>query len=102
MILFGSGPTLKGVSAPDPGCPERERFFPDPNPDPAKSFGSDRIRIDNTGFGGTKEEKKEDIGRKIQCCGSAVVSMRIRIQGAKPMQIQMLVLHEKYTLSRYR
>jgi hypothetical protein len=29
--------------------------------------------------------------RKKQCCGSALVSMRIRIQGAKPMRIRILV-----------
>ncbi len=28
--------------------PGQKRFFPDPTPDPAKSFGSDRIRICNT------------------------------------------------------
>ncbi len=35
-----------------PGCPDPELFFPDPTPDPAKSFGSDWIllRIRNTVF----------------------------------------------------
>jgi hypothetical protein len=30
------------------GCPDPEYFSHDPDPDPAKSFGSDRIRIYNT------------------------------------------------------
>jgi hypothetical protein len=52
----------------------RNDFFSDPNPNPAKSFASDRIRIHNTGFSGTIEEQMEEMGRKIQCCGSALVS----------------------------
>jgi len=34
---------------PDPDWPDPKWFIPDPNTDPAKSSGSDRIRIHNTG-----------------------------------------------------
>ncbi len=86
MILFGSGSDFEGrlqIRA----TRIRNDFFSDPNPVPAKCFGSDRIRIHNW-FGVTIEEQGEG-GEKFSVvdphwfqCG----------QGAKPMRIQKLFL----------
>jgi hypothetical protein len=48
--------------------------------------------LDPGGQNDSRREKSGEIYCFEQCCGSALVSMRIRIQGSKPMRIRIRVL----------